>query len=200
MVALLLAASAAAVALTGCAEPVSLKRADIAAARAPIQVQTAARLDLTGLVVLGEVHDARCNVGSDVDPGRDPFEFFCYAREVRVVDLGQVDMAQALAAADRATSAVCGEEVAPLSDPTSAIGHVETLPRAAQLDCGDMTLDVLVGVPGDEYLKSASQFGPPNPKGPAALRASLGLDAASRAGSSYVLCLLGRTEFIRKMR
>ncbi|WP_407342262.1 hypothetical protein [Pengzhenrongella phosphoraccumulans] len=201
VVALLLAASTAAVALTGCANPVSLQRADIAAARTSVQAETADRVDLTGLVVLGQLHDADCTVGSNMDPGRDAYEFFCYSREIRVVDLGRVDPAEALAAADRATSAVCGQTVASLSDPANSVAPVgHPVLREAQVQCGDMTLDVLVGQPDDEDLMSNVSFWPRHPTATDAKRTVPGLDAASRAGSSYVLCLLGRMEFIRQMR
>jgi len=176
IVALLLAASTAAVALSGCASPVSLQRADIA--RPPVQAQTADRLDRTGLVVFGESHDADCTVGGNIDPGRDAYEFFCYPREIRVVDLGQVDQAEALAAANRATSAVCGQTVVPLSDPTNSVAKVGA--RQAQLQYGDMTLDFSVGVPDAENGMSDGTFWPRHPKATDAKKAIPGLEAASR--------------------
>jgi len=194
-----LAAGLISVGLKGCNTPL-LEQDEVVSARGPVQAQVAARLDLTALPVLGQVHDADCNPGQDNLTVREDYEFFCYTREVRVVDLGQADLAAALDAADRAVSTVCGKQVRRLSDPARATGKDEEPPRAAQLRCGDVTLDVLVAAPNDPGLKSSFLFHAPYQPRQTTVPEPPGLDAAKRAGSGYVLCLLGRQEFYRKMR
>lgn len=196
---LLLAAALIALALTKGNTP-PLEQGAVASARVPVQTQVAARLDQTALPVLGEVHDADCTIGQDNLMVHEDYEFFCYTREVRVVDLGQAELAAALDAADRAVSAVCGKPTRHMSDPASATGKYEALPRAAQLRCGDVTLDVFVAAPNDARLRSSFLFHVPYQPGQTTVPEPPGLDAASRAGSPYVLCLLGRQEFYRKMR
>jgi len=196
---LLLAAALIAFALTRGNTP-PLEQGAVASARVPVQAQVAVRLDQTALPVLGEVHDADCTIGQDNLKVHEDFKFFCYTREVRVVDLGQAKLAAALEAADRAVSAVCGKPMRPMSDPASATGKYEALPRAAQLRCGDVILDVLVAAPNDARLRSSFLFHVPYQPGQTTVPEPPGLDAASRAGSHYVLCLLGRQEFYRKMR
>jgi|SRR5450631_2239349 len=114
-----------------------------------------------------------------------------YTREVRVVDLGQGPLAAALGTADQAISAVCGKPMRLMSDPASATGKYEALPREAQRGCGDFTLDVLVAAPNDPRLRSSYLFHMPYQAGQTTAPEPPGLDAASRAGSRYVLCLLG---------
>jgi len=196
---LLLAAGLTGLVLTSCNTPF-LERDGVASARAPVQAQVAARLDQTALPVFGEVHDAACTGGQDNFKVHEDYEFFCYTREVRVVDLGQAEVGAALDEADRAVSAVCGEPLRPLSDAASATGKKEAPPFPTQLGCADITLDVLVAAPDDPRLRDSSMFSAPSPRGQITAPPPPGLDAAKNAGSRYVLCLLGRKEFYRKMR
>jgi len=197
---LLLAAALIALALTKGNNTPPLEQDAVASARVPVQKQVAARLDQTALPVLGELHDADCTIGQNNLMVHEDYEFFCYTREVRVVDLGQAELAAALNAADRAVSAVCGKPMRPISDPASATGKSGALSGAAQLRCGDVTLDVLVAAPNEASLRSSFLFHGPYQPGQTTVPEPPGLDAASRAGSRYVLCLLGRQEFFRKMR
>ena len=196
---LLLAAALTVLALTKGNNTPPLEQDAVTSARIPVQKQVAARLDRTALPVLGELHDADCTIGQNNLMVHEDYEFFCYTREVRVVDLGQAELAAALNAADRAVSAVCGKPVRPFFDPASATGN-GALSGAAQLRCGDVTLDVEVAAPNGASLRSSFLFHGPYQPGQTTVPEPPGLDAASRAGSRYVLCLLGRQEFFRKMR
>ena len=110
---LLLAAGLTGLALTRCNTPF-LERDGVASARGPMRAQVAARLDQSALPVFGEVHDAACTGGQDNFKVHDDYDFFCYTREVCVVDLVQAEVGAAIDAADRAVIAVCGEPLRPL--------------------------------------------------------------------------------------